>query len=111
MEYRGSLARMGGEHAMLLCRKDVLAELGKGPGEVVHLTVTLDLAPREADVPDALATAIDAEVGARAAWEALSPSMRREFAQWIADAKRPETRDARLSKAIPMILSRKRLKG
>lgn len=47
----------------------------------------------------------------RAAWEALSPSMRREFAQWIADAKRPETRDARLSKAIPMILSRKRLKG
>ncbi|NBP78498.1 MAG: DUF1905 domain-containing protein [Proteobacteria bacterium] len=60
VEYRGSLARMGGEHAMLLCRKDVLAELGKGPGEVVHVTVTLDLAPREADVPDALATAIDA---------------------------------------------------
>ena len=111
VEYRGSLARMGGEHAMLLCRKDVLAELGKGPGEVVHVTVTLDLAPREADVPDALATAIDAEPGARAAWEALSPSMRREFALWIADAKRPETRDARLSKAIPMILSRKRLKG
>ncbi|NDF09687.1 MAG: hypothetical protein EB058_13485 [Proteobacteria bacterium] len=77
----------------------------------MHVTVTLDLAPREADVPDALATAIDAEAGARAAWEALSPSMRREFAQWIADAKRPETRDARLSKAIPMILSRKRLKG
>lgn len=110
VEYRGSLARMGGDHAMLLCRKDVLAELGKGPGDVVHVTVTLDLAPREADVPDALATALDAEPGARVAWDAVSPSSRREYAQWIADAKRPETRDTRVSKAIPMILSRKRPK-
>lgn len=49
--------------------------------------------------------------GAKKAWETPSPSCRREYAQWIAEAKRPETRDARVAKAIPRIASRERLKG
>lgn len=109
--YQGALAMMGDERAMLLCRKDILAQLGKSAGDVVSVTVTLDLAPRAVDVPDALAAALDARPDARASWASLSPSCRRDYAQWIAEAKRPETRDARVAKAIPRILTRERLKG
>ena len=111
VEYRGSLAMMGGDRAMLLCRKDVLAQLGKGPGEAVQVSVALDTAARELEVPDALGNALDATDGAREAWDALSPSSRREYVQWIYDARRDATRDARVSKAIPMVIARKRLKG
>jgi hypothetical protein len=111
VDYRGSLAKMGGELAMLLCRKDVLAELAKGAGDTVHVTVTLDREPREVEVPSSLEAALDANDGARVAWDALSPSSRREYAHWIDEAKREATRESRVAKAIPMILARKRLKG
>ncbi|MFO0629534.1 MAG: YdeI/OmpD-associated family protein [Polyangiales bacterium] len=109
--YQGALAMMGGERAMLLCRKDILAQLGKSAGDAVTVTVRLDLAPRVVEVPEALAAALDAQPDARARWEALSPSCRREYAQWIAEAKRPETRDARVAKALPRIVAGARLKG
>lgn len=109
--YRGSLAMMGGEKAMLLCRKDVLAGLGKSAGDRVHVVVRLDTAPREVELPEALQKALDAHDEARAAWPTLSPSCRRDYADWIADAKREATRDARVEKAVVMIAARKRLKG
>jgi uncharacterized protein YdeI (YjbR/CyaY-like superfamily) len=102
---------MGGEKAMLLCRKDVLAGLGKSAGDRVHVVVRLDTAPREVELPEALQKALDAHDEARAAWPTLSPSCRREYADWIADAKREATRDARVEKAVVMIAARKRLKG
>ena len=110
-EYFGALAMMGGTRAMLLCRKDVLAQLGKGPGETVHVSIVLDLAPREVEVPHALGEALDATSGARAAWDALSPSARREYAAWVEEAKRDATRDTRVAKAVPSILAGKRLRG
>ena len=111
VEYRGSLAMMGGDRAMLLCRKDVLAQLGKGPGEVVQVSVALDTAPREVEVPEALGNALDAVEGGRAAWAALSPSARREHAQWVAEAKRDATRDARVLKSVALVLAGKRVRG
>lgn len=111
VEYRGSLAMMGGACAVLLCRSDVVAQLGKRAGDTVDVTVALDLAPRELEVPQALAAALAADAPLQRAWDGLSPSCRREYAQWIADAKKPETRDARIAKALPMIAARRRLKG
>ena len=81
VRYRGSLAMMGGASAMLLCRSDVAAALGKGPGDRVRVEVRLDLAPREVEVPEALAAALS---GAPA---------------------------ARVAKAVPMIAAGARLKG
>ena len=111
VEYRGSLAMMGGSSAMLLCRKDVLADLRKGPGELVHVTVALDTTPRESAPPEALRDALDATEGGRAAWDALSPSARREHAQWVAEAKREATRIARVARSVELVLAGKRLRG
>ncbi len=111
VEYRGSLARMGGAHPMLLCRKDVVAALGKKAGDTVHVRVTLDTAPREVEVPDDLREALSGDAAASAAWDTLAPSCRREYATWIAEAKKADTRARRVAQALPMIAERKRLKG
>ncbi|WP_460831489.1 YdeI/OmpD-associated family protein [Lysobacter humi (ex Lee et al. 2017)] len=58
-------------------------------------------APRpELETPAALRIALDANPAAKAAFEAFAPSHRREYAEWIADAKRETTRTRRVAQAI-----------
>ncbi len=101
--YRGSLAKMGGPYAMLLCRKDVLAALGKAAGDTVHVRVTLATAPRDVDVPDDLRGALVANEAAFGVWEAFAPSCRRAYVQWVEDAKRPETRARRVAESVAAV--------
>ena len=53
-----------------------------------------------AKVPADLAKALKKNARARAAFEAFSPSHRREYVEWIEEAKREETRRKRLATAI-----------
>ena len=41
--------------------------------------------------------------GLRPSFDALSPSHQREYLKWIAEAKRPETRQARIEKTVQML--------
>lgn len=62
---------------------------------------TASRVPRsEPEVPVALRIALDANPAAKAAFEAFAPSHRREYADWIAEAKREETRARRVAQAI-----------
>lgn len=54
----------------------------------------------EADVPSDLEAALRRNADARRTFEAFSPSHRREYVNWILDAKRDETRRRRLQQAI-----------
>ena len=49
------------------------------------------------EVPDDLATALDAAPPARAAWDRYAPSTRKQMLWWILQAKRPATREARVA--------------
>jgi uncharacterized protein YdeI (YjbR/CyaY-like superfamily) len=51
-------------------------------------------------VPADLAAALKANAAAREHWDAFSRSPRRAILEWIAQAKRPETRAKRISEAI-----------
>ena len=75
---------------------------GLRPGDRVTFELERDEASRSADVPlpDELAGALAADPSLRAAWEALAPSHRREHAEFIAEAKRPDTRARRLAQTI-----------
>jgi uncharacterized protein YdeI (YjbR/CyaY-like superfamily) len=57
----------------------------------------------EAAVPDDLAAALAANPAAQAAFAAFPPSHRREYVDWIAGAKRAETRARRLDQALALI--------
>ncbi len=101
VEYRGSIASMGGCMALGVL-KGIRAELGKGAGDSVTVTVERDTAERTVDVPEDFAAAL-AEAGVREAFDKLSFSHRREHVQAILDAKKPETRARRIAKALEML--------
>jgi uncharacterized protein YdeI (YjbR/CyaY-like superfamily) len=71
-----------------------LAESGvKGPRERKH--------PKRAfPVPPDLRAALRKNPRARTAFESFSPSGRQDYLQWLAEAKRPETRSRRLETAV-----------
>lgn len=102
-EYRGSLANMGSGHCLGI-RKDVRAAIGKDVGDSVHVVVELDTAPREVEVPPELEAAFARAPEARARYDTLSYTHRREYAEWVAEAKKAETRERRAGKAVEMIL-------
>ncbi len=54
----------------------------------------------EAEVPDDLAAALKKHAKARRAFEAFGPSQRREYVEWIVEAKRAETRAKRLATTL-----------
>jgi uncharacterized protein YdeI (YjbR/CyaY-like superfamily) len=58
---------------------------------------------RSVRIPTALAAALKKNKTAAKAFAAFSPSCRREYADWIAEAKRPETREKRLTQALSWI--------
>ena len=53
-------------------------------------------------VPPDLATALRGRPAADAAWESFSPSVRKGILQWVASAKRPETRAARIAETVDL---------
>lgn len=55
------------------------------------------------DLPEELVEAFKEDAGLEAAFKAFTKGRQREFAEHIGSAKRAETRQARLQKAIPLI--------
>ena len=97
--YRGRLVRRGGPDHILIVPKAIRAAIGKAPGDAVRVTVALDDRPRTVDVPPDLGAAL-AEAGARAAFDALSYTHRKEHVAAIESAKRPATRARRIAAAV-----------
>ncbi len=60
-------------------------------------------APKPLVIPPALTAALRTNKKAQAAFAAFPPSHKREYAEWIADAKTDETRNRRLVQAIDWI--------
>ena len=62
----------------------------------------------EIPMPDDLATALSGNAAARATYDAFSPSCRREYLEWVTEAKRPETRARRIGQAVEMMAEGKK---
>jgi hypothetical protein len=106
--WRTSVARMGGEFLVGLSRQ-VREQAGVEAGDTVAVKLELDTAPREVDVPEALETALAKDQKARAAFEALAYTHRKEYARWVTEAKREETRQRRVNQALEMLRDGKKL--
>ena len=104
--WRTSVMRMGGEFLVGLNR-EVRDGAGVQAGDEAEVSLELDLAPREVEVPEPLAAALAADPQAAARFERMAFTHRKEYARWIADAKRDETRERRVAQAVEMIRSGK----
>lgn len=94
--YQTTVAVMGGV-SMLSLSAEHRKAAGVEPGATIDVTLELDLEPRTVEVSDDLATALTAQAGARATFDALAFSKRKEFVRQVNDAKTPETRERRIA--------------
>ena len=89
-----------GEGLWLGVHKAMREKAGLEFGDTLQFEISRDDAPRVLELAPELEAALTAEPALRDRFEALSFTRRRELADPIADAKKPETRAARLDKAL-----------
>jgi uncharacterized protein YdeI (YjbR/CyaY-like superfamily) len=116
------LAQTGAEHVAMgqFGRLTSLADLPPETelGEIIRRAAAITEAgpiPRpkkspkpELPTPDDLREALDAEPRAAATFDAFPPSCRREYVEWVTEAKRPETRAKRIAQAVEWMAEGKR---
>ncbi|WP_309128169.1 YdeI/OmpD-associated family protein [Microbacterium sp.] len=98
------LARMGGQN-LIGFSKAARAEMGVELGDEFDVVIAPDTAERTVEVPEALAAALESDADAKAAFDGLSYSRRKEIARSIAEAKQDATRERRLAKALEELRS------
>ena len=100
--FRTTTMRYGGVDYIGLNR-EVREAAGAGVGDTLDIELEQDTEPREVGVPPELTEALAQDAVADEAFEKLSYTHRKEYARWIAEAKRDETRRSRLVKAVEML--------
>jgi hypothetical protein len=108
--FRNSLMPRAGVH-ILGVGKDILAGAGAETGDTVQVELAFDDAPRTVTVPADLQAALAKSPAQAHAFAALSYSHKKEYADWIESAKKPETRLKRIEKALDLLATRKTPKG
>jgi len=97
--YQSTLAFMGGR-AMIPMSAERRAAAGVKGGDAITVKLVLDTAPREVDMPAALVKALAKDKGAKAAFDKLSFTYRKEHARAVSEAKAEETRERRIAKIM-----------
>jgi uncharacterized protein YdeI (YjbR/CyaY-like superfamily) len=87
---------------MLGVLKGIRKQIGKGPGDMVQIVVRKDGEVRTVEIPAAFKTLLKQE-GLLAGFEKLSYTHRKEYVRWIEEAKKEETRQSRMGKAVAML--------
>jgi hypothetical protein len=96
LDFNSSTMPTGGGRAALGVHKATCEEAGVRFGEEVEIVVERDDRERPVEIPPALKRALDADPEARQAFERLAPTHQREYARWVAEAKREETAQRRV---------------
>lgn len=100
--YTGSLVKYGQPQHMLGILKALREQLGKQSGDKVKVELWKDEAVRTVEVPPDFAALLKREK-LLSVFEKLSYTHRKEYVRWITEAKKEETRAARLTKSIAML--------
>jgi hypothetical protein len=101
--YRSTIAVYGGKF-YLPARKEIREAAKLAAGKRAHVTLEADTAARTVMVPSDLARAL-ASAKLRPAFDALSFTRRKEHVAEVTEAKRPDTRVARIEKVVRTLRS------
>lgn len=97
--FRSSLMNMGDGHMMVVNREMRAGGKCRG-GDTVEVVLERDDAKRTVEVPGWLKKTIAKDKKAKASWEKLSFTHRKEYVREITGAKREETREKRLAQMM-----------
>ena len=98
--YRSTVAARGDRYLVGVSAEN-RGRAGVAAGDQLDVTLDLDTEPREVDVPADLAVWLDGEL--HAFFDSLTPSQKRWYVEPITQAKKPETRERRVAKAVQMM--------
>ena len=102
--YRSTVAVMGGKF-MVGVNAGHRDASGVKAGDTLNVTLELDTEKRTVDAPAELKKVFAKDKAVKAKWESLSFTSKREIAEAIAAAKKPETRERRIAKALAELRS------
>ena len=100
--FRSSLFTMGGRTFMPVNQELRTGAKVRG-GDTVFIVMQRDDEPRTIEPPSDFARALRANKTAQATWDKLSYTHRKEHVKAIEEAKKPETRQRRIEKAISLL--------
>jgi hypothetical protein len=91
-----------GRQVVMVVNRAVRTSLGKNAGDNVEFVLSRDPRSRSADVtvPPELVEALAGDAAAKAAFDRLAPSHRREHAEYVGEGKREETRRRRAAETV-----------
>jgi hypothetical protein len=98
--FSSSTMAMGGGRACLGVHKATRQAAAVDIGAIVTVALERDAAPRELRLPEELVAAFTADPAVASAFEGLSFTRRREYAEWITGAKRADTRTRRVQRTL-----------
>lgn len=70
------------------------------PGDLVHIELWLDPEPDRIVIPEALAETLDFLPEMKAAWDKLTPGMKRSMCHWVGSAKTEPTQAKRIAELL-----------
>lgn len=107
--YRGSVVKMGGCY-MLGITQEIRKKIGKGFGDTVSVAIQKDEEERIIEIPEDFARILSTDQKAKVTYDQLSFTAKKEYVKWITEAKREETRQDRIKKAMERLSEGKKLR-
>jgi bifunctional DNA-binding transcriptional regulator/antitoxin component of YhaV-PrlF toxin-antitoxin module len=101
--FTGSLFPTGQGTHYLVVNKKLREQAGVKSGDTVFLVIEIDKSPQRPEVPADLAKALEKFPQAKKKFEILSPSHQKEYAAYVDEAKKEETKKRRIAKVIKML--------
>lgn len=103
VEFESSTIPMGAGRVCVGVHKATRERAGLEIGDDVDVQIERDTRPRTLEIPADLAEALAEDDAARAVFEGLSFTRRREHVESVASAKRPETRKRRIAGVLEQL--------
>jgi hypothetical protein len=105
--FRTTPARYGSDYYLVVNRANRQATRLER-GDRVRLRIELDTEPRMVEPPPELSASLAGAPDARAIFDRLAFSHQKAYADWVAEAKRPETRQRRAAESVTRLLAGRR---
>lgn len=104
VEYRGTIAIMDKTTGpILVLRKDIRKQMDKSFGDEITVIIEEDKEPRVVILPEDFQNELNKAPKTKEIFDKLAYTHRKEYVNWINDAKKTETGKRRLVKALEMI--------
>jgi hypothetical protein len=105
--YRSTVSVYGGKY-YLPVRQERREEAGLKAGDIIRVSVAVDTEVRTVKPPPELSAAFKKNSVANERWERLSYTHKKEHAEAILQAKKPETRARRVERTLAMLATKAR---